>query len=807
MLEDRRRTARWGERLTLPLTAALSLSVLGLVVATAVIALGRSFGGFFWVRGTGSVTYVLPGTPAFAAGLGRGDVILTIGGEPTWLSVRRSIAASSAPAIGETLVLSVLRGGEVRTIGVRMVPPPLLERLHTLEILSIALCLALLGFLVWAHKPNDPVVMLFLLFTHSIAALIAVGWLTDICRPWAFLGFDLCLCLSSAAGVHFHLRFPRRLGFAGTRWLVLGLYGLAFCVPLVYLPGLRKDVDVDWYFLASGAARGYAVLATIAGAGLLLHAYRQAASEEDRRRIRLVVLGTVLGVAPTAGLSLLPEILDRNRGFFVPYELTLPFLLLIPAAYVAALQRYDVFRLERLVHRGVVHLVLLSMLATLYLALGVGVPRLLPWTDRPITRGLVALFIAVLFAPLRDRLQALADRLFYGGWYDYGAVLGEMTQALSGVVDADTLAGILGSRLARTLRLEGASLLLPTPEEGLAVVESDGWPGDRAPSPPLPKTGALAMELLRASRPVTSRELRGAVVGAALTEVEQSWLSRPRIKLWIPLVRQGALHGLLLLGAKAGDEAFDSGDLRMLGTLAWSAAVAAENVRLVTALRRRADEVNRLYSRLLQSREAERKRLARELHDRVIQELVNLHLSLDTPGSPPTREPTPAIREGLRSVIDNLRAVCTELRPSALDDLSLGLAIQGYVEEVSLKHGLEISLRLPHGGSEQLEALPEDVRLGLFRVLQEALTNVHRHAGASRVEVELAAAADRVTLEVRDDGRGFTCPADLGTLIRSGHFGLAGAHERMSLLGGSLDLESVPSGGTRLRASVPRVAP
>jgi two-component system NarL family sensor kinase len=88
-------------------------------------------------------------------------------------------------------------------------------------------------------------------------------------------------------------------------------------------------------------------------------------------------------------------------------------------------------------------------------------------------------------------------------------------------------------------------------------------------------------------------------------------------------------------------------------------------------------------------------------------------------------------------------------------------------------------------------------------VLQEAIHNVHRHARASHVEVDLAADGDAVTLEVRDDGRGFRCPAELGALIRRGHFGLAGAQERMGLVGGSLELTSAVGQGTRLRASAP----
>jgi signal transduction histidine kinase len=609
------------------------------------------------------------------------------------------------------------------------------------------------------------------------------------------------LSVSSAVGVHFHLIFPRPRSFRRRRRLWRGLYVLALIPPALYLPGLRQEADFEWYFLSLNVARAYCVAAALGVAALLLHAHLATPSEEARRRIRLVVFGTVLACAPTAGLSLFPEILSRDRPVVVPYWLTLPFLLLIPISYVLAIQRHNLLRVERLANRGVVHLVVFSMLVFVYVALAVGLPWLWPWADGPLTRGLVVLLVAVLFGPMRRRLQKFADHVVYGGWYDYRSVLGEVTQGLAGLVDADTLADLLGRRLPQILHLEGAALLLHGGEHGLEQVSASGWPCE-ANHQTLPRNGSLGRALLRASRPMTTAEL--AEAAEAASAAEQIWLRRPGIELWVPLVRRDALQGLVLLGAKPGGEPFDAADRRLLGTLAWSAAVAVENVGLFSALRRRADEVNQLYSQLLQSREEERKRLARELHDRVIQDLIHLHYFLESgPADAMSKATIEALREGLRGVIDSLRRVSTELRPPALDDLSLGLTVRGYVEEARTKYGLKISLRLPPSTHDRLEALPEQVRLSLFRVLQEAINNVHRHARASRVEVDLAADGDAVTLEVRDDGRGFPCPAELGALIRRGHFGLAGAQERMGLVGGSLELTSDVGRGTRLRASAP----
>jgi len=777
--------------------ATLSLAVLGVVVATTWTSLRQPFTGLSWIEGTGVVDGVLPGSPAHAAGLRVGDVIVEIGGSPT-TSVRRS-SASWAARVGDTVPVRFRRDGAVQSSAIRMAAPSTIARLDRLEAPLIALCFALLGFGVWAHKPYDRTVVVFLLFTYSIALLLAVGWLSRLGLPFVFLGYIALLSVTAAVVVHFHLLFPKSRAVPGG--LAAGLYAAALAPPALYLPGLRQERDVGWYTLASNAAAVCMVAGVVVAAALLADAYRTAPSEEERRRVRLVVLGTLLGAAPGVVLSLLPETFGPARRFFVTWEATLPFLLLIPVAYVLAILRHDLLRVERLANRGVVHLVVFSIVLVLYVALALGLPLVAPWADGPALRALIVLLVALLFGPMRRRLQGFADRVFYGGWYDYRSVLGEMTRALAGIVDADTLADLLGRRLPQILRVEGATLLMPGGELGLEGTSDRGWPGEPFPGT-LDRGGALGLALVRASRPLTSAELAAAAEGPS--EDDQAWLRRPEIQLWVPLVLRDALQGILLLGAKPGGEPFDAEDRRLLGTLAWSAAVAVESVRLFSALRRRAEEVNQLYSQLLQSREEERKRLARELHDRVIQDLVNLNYFLEVGVVDAASKATvDAARARLRGVIDGLRQVSTELRPGALDDLSLGHAVQGYLEEARGKYGLKISLRLPPGPQDRLEALPEPVRVSLFRVLQEAIQNVHRHARASRVEVDLAADGEAVALEVRDDGRGFQCPPELGGFVRQRHFGLAGAQERMALVGGRLELASGPGRGTTLRATAP----
>ena len=467
---------------------------------------------------------------------------------------------------------------------------------------------------------------------------------------------------------------------------------------------------------------------------------------------------------------------------------------------------------KALPRRGAVRYLLTVALSLAYLALAFALPF---WGLGSGASALFALFAALSFVPVRRRLQKIADRVLFGGWYDYRSVASEMSQALAGVVDVGELRIVLVERLRELMRVKGAELLLPDEEGNLGRAEENRWLPARTFPRLLPRSSALAGELLSASRPLSSHDLAVRLGAVELSEGERGWLSEPDVELWVPLVRRGAfgtyilgkLQGILLLGHKAGGETYDAEDRRLLGTLAWEAAVAAENVELFSALRRRADEINRLYGQVVASREEERKRIARELHDRVIQELIDLLFAVDAAAAgSPERSETLGLRGRLREVIDGLRDLCSELRPSALDDLSFPLAVQGYVEEMRKKSGLAISLTLPLDADESLESLPEPVPLSLFRVLQEGLLNAHRHSGAKEVRVGLSVDAHRILLEVTDDGRGFACPPSWGELLREGHFGLAGASERMSLIGGKLEVESSRDGGTTLRASVPHGA-
>jgi signal transduction histidine kinase len=223
-------------------------------------------------------------------------------------------------------------------------------------------------------------------------------------------------------------------------------------------------------------------------------------------------------------------------------------------------------------------------------------------------------------------------------------------------------------------------------------------------------------------------------------------------------------------------------------------AMASRFVRLQENLRRASEKV-------LAAHEEERKRLARELHDGVGQSMLAIKLSLQMmnaraqAGAPVERESLPELIGEISDSIDELRHVAMGLRPSFLEEVEFGDALKWYAREFQKRAGVEVSVE-----AEQVAEVSTRVKDHLFRIYQEALSNICKHAGASRVEVTLAEAGHRLRLVIKDDGGGF----DLREKHRQrAGLGLETIEERAELLGGLCRVESAPGAGTTIYVETP----
>jgi signal transduction histidine kinase len=216
-------------------------------------------------------------------------------------------------------------------------------------------------------------------------------------------------------------------------------------------------------------------------------------------------------------------------------------------------------------------------------------------------------------------------------------------------------------------------------------------------------------------------------------------------------------------------------------------------------------EQHEIKNRLVESRERERLRLAQELHDIPIQDLYGLMYQVEdlkeivknTNGMEILEE----FNSTLHRVVNNLRAICGELRPPSLSPFGLEVAIRDHVEKLrSLYPDLRIHLDL----MRDQQSLSDSIRLRLFRIYQQAINNVVRHSEASDVHIRFRGDDREVVLEVEDNGIGFEIPERWVDLVRQEHFGLVGIAERAESMQGRLEIDSTPGEGTSIRVSVPR---
>lgn len=358
----------------------------------------------------------------------------------------------------------------------------------------------------------------------------------------------------------------------------------------------------------------------------------------------------------------------------------------------------------------------------------------------------------------------------------------DIADAVGGVSDLDHILELI---VKRGRALVGARTVLIMLREGddLVVAASAGR-ARKARDRRVPISGSTSGQVLGRGRPE-----RVADVAAHLrVAVSELGVADAQTALLVPMLHHGAGIGVLAAfdhGDPAGE--FTAADEQLLRTFAASAANAV-------ALNRSVEE-ERLRSAIAAA-DTERGRWARELHDQTLQSLGGLRVLLASAlrrGDADLGEQ--AMRQAIEDIeheIENLRGIISDLRPSLLDDLGLGPAIEALVDR-RRQQGLDLvtDVALPMSG-----ALSPEMETAVYRLIQEALTNVVKHAQATMVQVLVESAPQLVVVEVHDNGVGFD------TSERSRGFGLAGIHERVFLVGGALRLES-GTRGTVVRAELP----
>lgn len=370
-------------------------------------------------------------------------------------------------------------------------------------------------------------------------------------------------------------------------------------------------------------------------------------------------------------------------------------------------------------------------------------------------------------------------------WLRQLETLNEIGNALAGELELEPLLSLIARRLQE---LVNARVVLIALFQGgtLRVAAAEGDSAYGVAGTELAVDGSKAGRVLERGR----SERVDSVLDDP--EVDQQVTRRLGVHsaLYVPLLVRGRPIGVVIAHDKrAASPVFGEDDLRLAESLTARAAIAVDLSEQVSR-----DSVRRV----VEAQELERARLARELHDETGQALTSILLGLKPleqfAESDDARAAVASVRELVVSTLQDVRRLAVELRPSALDDFGLATAVERLADTFREQSGLIVDLVTQLGE----ERLPSETETTLYRVIQEALTNIVKHAGATRVSILLQRKAGAVVAVVEDDGSGFDTAS-----TREDALGLAGMRERLGLAGGRLQLETTPGAGTTIVAEVP----
>ena len=437
------------------------------------------------------------------------------------------------------------------------------------------------------------------------------------------------------------------------------------------------------------------------------------------------------------------------------YYASLIALLVLPLFTYIAILRHGLYDIDRLVNRTLVYGTLTACIAGIYVLMVGGIGAVFEARGNLGISLLAAVLVAVMFQPLRSRLQRGVNRLMYGERDEPYAVTSRLGRRLEAAIEPGAVLPTVTETIAQALKLPYAAILLK---------ENEGF--------------------------------RTAAAYGSPTGESDAW----------PLVYQREEIGRLVISPRAPGEELSTADRRLLEDLARQAEVAVHAVRLTTDLQRSREQ-------LVAGREEERRRLRRDLHDGLGPTLASLALRLDAARRLVRRKPEDAeallsrLKDQTQDTVGDVRRLVYGLRPPALDDLGLLAAVgqqaagHGFVahdgsptDEAIEKGRVVFALE----ASEDLLPLPAAVEVAAYRIIQEAMTNVARHARARtcRVRLSFDQIGSILELETTDDGVGM--PED-----RRAGVGLSSMRERAEELGGALVVEPGSEGGTRVLARLP----
>ncbi len=542
-----------------------------------------------------------------------------------------------------------------------------------------------------------------------------------------------------------------------TRWLVLGY---AFCQIPLSIPANWSVILGKWSLLILGIP---IITTEIVLLAAQIYRYLQVSNTVQRQQTKWVLFALIIAI-PIDVVNILPTLIFpslKQTGpihtlYILFIEITFPFMIfIIPFAIGFAILRYRLWDVDLLINRTIVYGLLTICIISAYLVIVVGFGSLFAASGNIFFSILATAFIAIFFHPMRQRMQHMINRLMFGDRDEPYHVLLRLGQQLESTMETEKILPIIVETVAQTLKLPFVAISRNQDE-------------------------ALVKEKIVAS------------YGDAENH-------KPDLR--IPLIYQQEQIGELLLAPRSPGEALTHGDLRLLHDLTRQISIAVHAVQLTHNLQQLTLDLQQSRERLVLTREEERRRLRRDLHDGLGPRLAGMTLKLETARNFLSYDPKadPIFSQLItytQDAIADVRRLIYALRPPALDELGLLPAL--YEQMLQYSDFGEQSIHISLESQQELPPLPAAIEVALFRIAQEAMTNAVRHSQANRCVITLSFCENEQMLEmtIMDNGLG------LPKIFKAG-MGLNSMHERAEELGGTWVLEQPVEGGTRIVVRLP----
>ncbi len=761
------------------------LLILFLMIWAMLLILQRPDAGASWSFTSGVVEQISPGGPSQGI-LELGDTILTLDGLPV-----RQARGYPGRSAGDIISLLVERNHQTINLEVRLAPPGTLVTLDRLTPMIIALAFWILSVLVLIY--GQPQNFLVILYGLAAASTLTLGSLSFFGPFWTSVMFDFILWWDGPLTVHTHLQvFHGRYGKKLT-FLVVSLYSLALPFSLLSLLTRIGNIGLDastmqlftycWLGLNFVMAFGLSVFTQKSSSQI----------QRPQRRLAIMALGVAAGVLPLLVFSLLPDALFGST--FLPYELAFIFMITLPLGYGIVVFEDRIPKVSRMINRAIGYGLILVVITAIYMLIYYGVIKIFQTQERTIL--LTSLFVTlVLMAsahPIFRWVRGIGEIVLYGDSFDYQTTLRTIEKSLANAeMTPQSIGKMLCTSLVQNLNAEFVDILLADGSmQEVQIGHYDNPITVRFP----PK---IAQDII-----IQKKELPSTVIEIELPVDEKLVvlaIKKKKTKLIIPLKCNGRSHGLLFIGPRRGFRGYDQTALTILESITHQAQIAIDNAYLLEEVKAKAAQAARVHRLVIQAREDERKRIARDLHDQTIQELVGMNFQLAElcyEQTPWVTEKATQLQARIRLLSQQLRQVCADLRPPALDTIGLIPAIRSRITSFKQLSPIQVSF----GTSGNLDQqIPEEYTIYFYRVLQELLQNIRKHSSANQIDVWLDVGKERIILTVKDDGHGFIVPEQLEALAKDRHFGLLGLQEMLEPLGGKLFVQSSPGKGCIIRA-------